>query len=183
MSFIQTPIKDLLIFEPKIFNDDRGYFFESYNHSLFVREGLNYSFVQDNESFSTIGTIRGLHFQRGSFAQTKLVRVLQGIILDVAVDLRPNSSTYGKHFSVELSSQNKRQLLIPKGFAHGFSVLSETAQIAYKCDNPYFKESEGGIRFDDPTLDIDWRVPKGKCLLSDKDKALPFFYELNGDCV
>ena len=177
MHFIKTEIEGVYIGEPHVFEDARGYFFESYSKAKFEAAGLHYDFIQDNQSKSSYGTVRGLHFQKGEHAQAKLVRVLAGTVLDVAVDLRKDSPTYGKHVAVELSAENKRQLLIPRGFAHGFSVLSETAIFAYKCDNLYCKESEGGIRFDDPVLGIDWRVEKGKELLSDKDNVLPFFTE------
>ena len=177
MNIIPASLPGVFIIEPRIFEDSRGYFFESWNREAFEKAGLHYEFVQDNESLSTYGTIRGLHFQKGEHAQAKLVRVLQGVVLDVAVDLRKDSPTYGKHVAVELSAENKRQLLIPRGFAHGFSVLSETAVFAYKCDNHYCKESEGGIRYDDPQLAIDWKVEKGKELLSEKDRNLPLFAE------
>ena len=177
MNIIPASLPGLFIIEPRIFEDSRGYFFESWNREAFEKAGLHYEFVQDNESLSTYGTIRGLHFQKGEHAQAKLVRVLEGAVLDVAVDLRKGSPTYGKHVTVELSSENKRQLLIPRGFAHGFSVLSETAVFAYKCDNLYCKASEGGIRYDDPQLAIDWKVEKGKELLSEKDRELPLFAE------
>lgn len=173
MPFTNTDIPGLLIFEPKVIADSRGYFFESYNESIFQQQGLNIRFVQDNQSFSSYGVIRGLHYQLEPHAQVKLVRVLQGSILDVAVDIRKGSSTYGKVFSVELSAENKKQLLIPEGFAHGFSVLSETAEIMYKCSGLYNKESEGGIIYNDPALNIDWKVPQDKMLVSDKDKVLP----------
>ena len=177
MNIIPASLPEVFIIEPRIFEDSRGYFFESWNREAFEKAGLYYEFVQDNESLSTYGTIRGLHFQKGEHAQAKLVRVLEGVVLDVAVDLRKDSPTYGKHVAVELSAENKRQLLIPRGFAHGFSVLSETAVFAYKCDNQYCKESEGGIRYDDPQLAIDWKVEKGKELLSEKDRTLPLFAE------
>ena len=177
MDLIKTPIDDLLIIEPRIFSDERGYFFESYSKSKFDEAGLNYNFVQDNESMSSYGTIRGLHFQKGEFAQSKLVRVLDGKVLDVAVDLRPNSKTFGQYFSIELSGENKKQLLIPRGFAHGFSVLSETAIFAYKCDNIYNKNSEGSIIYNDETLNIDWQIPKEKEILSEKDKNAPTLQE------
>ena len=177
MRFIETPIKDLLIFEPKIYNDSRGYFFESYNKEVFAEVGISRPFVQDNQSSSSFGTLRGLHMQVGSAAQAKLVRVLQGRVLDVAVDLRIDSSTYGKHFSIELSSENQKQLYIPRGFAHGFVVLSEVANFFYKCDNLYVKEAEVGVIYSDPTFSIDWILPEEKLLLSDKDKMLPSFEE------
>lgn len=174
MPFISTDIPDLLVFEPKVFADSRGYFFESYSEKIFEQQGLNIPFVQDNQSSSSYGVIRGLHYQLNPHAQTKLVRVLVGRILDVAVDVRNGSPTYGKYFSIELSDENKKQLLVPKGFAHGFSVLSERAVVMYKCDAFYSKESEGGFRFDDPSLNIDWQIPHDKAIISDKDQVLPF---------
>lgn len=173
MPFTSTGIEGLLVFEPRVFEDDRGYFFEAYNQSVFEAEGLHYNFVQDNQSFSKYGTIRGLHYQQNPYAQCKLVRVLEGNILDVAVDIRKTSPTYGKVFSIELSSENKKQLLISAGFAHGFSVLSETAMVMYKCDALYNKESEGGIIYNDPTLAIDWQIPDESAIVSEKDLALP----------
>lgn len=175
MPFIQTKIKDVVIFEPRIFTDDRGYFFETYNEKLFCDNGVTAKFVQDNQSKSSYGVIRGLHFQKGEHAQAKLVRVLQGRVLDVAVDLRAGSETYGKHVAVELSDVNNLQLFIPRGFAHGFSVLSKTAVFAYKCDNLYCKESEGGIDCSDPDLGIDWQIPAEDRILSEKDKLHPLF--------
>ena len=177
MNFIETAIEGVYIIEPRIFADERGYFFESYSRAAFEAAGLHYDFVQDNQSKSVYGTVRGLHFQKGEHSQAKLVRVLEGTVLDVAVDLRRTSHTYGQYVAVELSAENNRQLLIPRGFAHGFSVLSETAVFAYKCDNPYCRESEGGIRFDDPALAIDWRIDPAKALTSDKDKRHPYFSE------
>ena len=177
MNFIETAIEGVFIIEPRIFADERGYFFESYSRAAFEAAGLHYDFVQDNQSKSVYGTVRGLHFQKGEHAQAKLVRVLEGTVLDVAVDLRRTSHTYGQYVAVELSAENNRQLLIPRGFAHGFSVLSETAVFAYKCDNLYCRESEGGIRFDDPSLAIDWRIDPAKALTSDKDKLHPYFSE------
>jgi dTDP-4-dehydrorhamnose 3,5-epimerase len=175
MPFITTDISGLLIFEPIVYKDERGHFFESYNEQTFHREGVTNRFVQDNQSFSTYGVIRGLHYQLDPHAQCKLVRVLRGKILDVAIDLRKSSPSYGKWISVELSADNRRQLLVPRGFAHGFSVLSETAEVSYKCDAFYHKESEGGIRFDDPELNIDWQVPVDKAIVSQKDLDLPLF--------
>ena len=175
MNLIKTEIADLFILEPKIYGDQRGYFLENYNQSTFSNLGLNYNFVQDNESFSKYGTLRGLHFQKGDFAQAKLVRVISGRILDVAVDLRPESNTFGKSFTVELSSENKRMMIIPRGFAHGFVVLSDHALFSYKCDNFYSIENEGGIIYDDEDLGIDWRLPKELIILSDKDRKLPTF--------
>ena len=175
MKIEQTPIKDLVIITPTVFNDERGYFFEAYNKAKFNEYGINYQFIQDNQSFSKRGVIRGLHLQINPFAQAKLVRVLEGEILDVAVDLRKNSPTYGKHFSVILSAENKKQLMVPHGFAHGFSVLSETASVLYKVDQLYHKESERGIRYDDPTLNIDWQVNPSEVIVSEKDLILPGF--------
>lgn len=177
MNFIKTAIDGVYIIEPRVFTDERGYFFESYSRAAFEAAGLHYDFVQDNQSKSSYGTVRGLHFQKGEHAQAKLVRVLEGTVLDVAVDLRRASPTYGQHVAVELSAENNRQLMIPRGFAHGFSVLSGTAVFAYKCDNLYCKESEGGIRFDDPTLAIDWRIDMSRALTSEKDKEHPYFSE------
>jgi dTDP-4-dehydrorhamnose 3,5-epimerase len=176
MPFQQTNIPDLLIFEPALFEDSRGYFFEAYNERSFQKEGVNISFVQDNQSKSSYGVIRGLHYQLLPYAQTKLVRVLEGSILDVAVDIRKGSPTFGQSFAIELSAENKKQLFIPAGFAHGFSVLSPTAIVLYKCDQFYNKESEGGIRYDDPSLQIDWQIEKGKEIVSEKDMALPLFF-------
>jgi dTDP-4-dehydrorhamnose 3,5-epimerase len=175
MTIEKTAIQDLVIITPTTFNDDRGYFFEAYNHAKFQENGINYSFIQDNQSFSTKGVIRGLHLQINPFAQAKLVRVLQGEILDVAVDLRKNSATYGQHVSVVLSAENKKQLMVPHGFAHGFSVLSETASVMYKVDQVYHKDSERGIRYDDATLNIDWQVESSEIIISEKDAILPGF--------
>ena len=177
MHFINTEIEGVYIIEPRVFEDARGYFFESYSKAKFESAGLYYDFIQDNQSKSSYGTVRGLHFQKGEHAQAKLVRVLEGAVLDVAVDLRKDSPTYGKHVAVELSAENKRQLMIPRGFAHGFSVLSETAIFAYKCDNLYCKESEGGLCFDDPALGIDWRIDMSKALTSKKDRLYKPFAE------
>ena len=173
MPFKTSEIPGLLIFEPAVYKDDRGYFFESYNEEAFRRQGLDIRFVQDNQSFSRYGVIRGLHYQLEPHAQTKLVRVLQGRVLDIAVDIRKGSPTFGKHVSIELSAENKLQFLIPAGFAHGFSVLSETAELAYKCNSLYSKESEAGIHYDAPELGIDWQVPTDKAIVSPKDLELP----------
>jgi len=175
MKFIDTGITNLILLEPRVFGDSRGHFFESYNEREFAENGVRIKFVQDNQSLSAYGVIRGLHFQREPHAQTKLVRVLSGEILDVAVDLRKNSPTYGRHYSVELSAQNKLQLLIPKGVAHGYSVLSETAEVMYKCDAFYHKESESGIIYNDSTLNIDWKIPMNKTIVSEKDLQQPSF--------
>ncbi len=177
MEIIKTDITDLLIIKPKIFIDERGYFFESYNKELFKKNGLNYNFVQDNESMSSYGVIRGLHYQLAPYAQTKLVRVIKGKVLDVAVDLRKNSPTFGKWYAVELSEENKLQFLIPRGFAHGFSVLSDVAIFSYKCDNIYNKDAERGINFKDKNLNIDWKIPENEAVVSAKDKVLPNFNE------
>lgn len=169
MNIIKTNIEDLYILEPNIFPDKRGYFFESYNKSILDINNISYEFVQDNQSKSQYGVVRGLHYQLNPYAQAKLVRVIEGKILDVVVDLRKSSSTFGKVFSIELSAENSKQLLIPRGFAHGFSVLSEIAVFLYKCDNFYKKEAEGGILFNDPKLNIDWKIPGNKMIVSDKD--------------
>lgn len=176
MKVEETKLKGCFIIEPAIFKDSRGYFFESFNEKKFnALTGQSGYFVQDNQSASTYGVIRGLHFQKGEHAQAKLVRVLEGSVLDVAVDLRDGSETYGQWVSVELTADNNLQLYVPRGFAHGFSVLSETAVFAYKCDNNYNKESEGGIRHDDPVLGIDWGIPADQRSLSEKDLILPLF--------
>jgi dTDP-4-dehydrorhamnose 3,5-epimerase len=179
MKIEKTAIHDLLIIMPTVFDDERGYFFEAYNQAKFHKNGINYNFIQDNQSFSTRGVIRGLHLQINPFAQAKLVRVLQGEILDVAVDLRKNSATYGQHVSVVLSANNKKQMMVPPGFAHGFSVLSETASVLYKVDQVYHKESERGIRFDDASLAIDWQVNPEELIVSEKDLVLPGFKEID----
>lgn len=174
MPFLPTSIPDLLIFEPKVWPDERGYFYESYNRKTWEDTGLQVDFVQDNQARSTRGVLRGLHFQTGEMAQAKLVRVVEGEVLDVAVDLRPESASYGQWFSILLSAENKRQLFVPRGFAHGYVVLSETAEFVYKCDNYYSKAHEGGVRFDDPTLNIDWNFDLSEVLVSEKDLALPY---------
>jgi dTDP-4-dehydrorhamnose 3,5-epimerase len=179
MTIEKTFIEDLVIVSPSVFEDSRGYFFEGYNQDKFHKNGIMYHFIQDNQSFSKRGVIRGLHLQINPFAQAKLVRVLEGKILDVAVDLRKNSATYGQHFSVVLSAENKKQLMVPHGFAHGFSVLSETASVIYKVDQLYHKESERGIRYDDPTLAIDWQLSLGEIIVSDKDLVLPGFNDID----
>ncbi|WP_339921720.1 dTDP-4-dehydrorhamnose 3,5-epimerase [uncultured Flavobacterium sp.] len=175
----KTFIEDLVIIAPRVFEDSRGFFFEAYNQAKFNENGINYQFIQDNQSFSKRGVIRGLHLQIKPFAQAKLVRVLEGEILDVAVDLRKNSPTYGQQFSIVLSSANKKQILVPHGFAHGFSVLSETASVMYKVDQLYHKDSERGIRYDDPTLAIDWQVSPDVVIVSEKDLILPSFAEID----
>lgn len=173
MPLIETPIADLFIFEPKIFKDERGYFFESFNARVFEEHHLPFKFVQDNQAKSTYGVIRGLHFQKPPFAQTKLIRVLQGKIWDVVVDIRTDSPTFGQHYCIELSEENQRQLLVPKGFAHGYAVLEEDTVVFYKCDEFYHKEAEGGIYYNDEHLKIDWRIPPEKVLLSSKDQLYP----------
>jgi dTDP-4-dehydrorhamnose 3,5-epimerase len=179
MTIEKTFIEDLVIITPTVFEDSRGYFLEAYNQAKFLENGIKYQFIQDNQSFSKRGVIRGLHLQINPFAQAKLVRVLEGEILDVAVDLRKNSATYGQHFSVVLSPENKKQLMVPHGFAHGFSVLSETASVLYKVDQLYHKGSERGIRYDDPTLAIDWQVNPGEVIVSEKDLVLPSFDDID----
>lgn len=175
MKIHSTPLKDLYLVEPAVFGDSRGYFMESFRAEEFDNELFGGVFVQDNESKSSNGVIRGLHYQLPPFAQTKLVRVIVGKILDVAVDLRKSSPTFGKHFSVELSSDNKLQLYIPKGFAHGFSVTSKEAVVLYKCDNYYAPQSEGGILWNDPQLAIDWKIPANSAIVSEKDMKNPYF--------
>jgi dTDP-4-dehydrorhamnose 3,5-epimerase len=183
MPFHKTEFPGLLIFEPAIFEDSRGYFFESYNEKTFLKENIDLRFVQDNQSSSSYGVIRGLHYQLNPHAQTKLVRVLSGTILDVAVDIRENSPTFSKAFSIELSADNKKQLLIPPGFAHGFSVLSERAEVLYKCDSFYDKQSETGIRYNDPLLNINWKIPAEKIIVSEKDQHLPALAESKSNFV
>ena len=170
----ETKLKGCFILEPKVFEDERGYFYESYNEKTFNDAiGREVVFVQDNESFSTKGVLRGLHFQKGAHAQAKLVRVIKGSVLDVAVDLRKESETYGQYISIDLSEENKKQLFIPRGFAHGFVVLSSTAIFSYKCDNFYHKASEGGIIFNDKDLNIDWKLLEEELIISEKDLVLP----------
>lgn len=175
MKIIETKVKDLVIIEPQVFVDDRGYFFETYNTSKLPEEIATMNWVQDNESKSTRGVLRGLHYQSGDFAQAKLVRAITGEIYDVAVDIRPDSPTYGRYHGEILSEENKRQMVIPRGFAHGFVVLSDTAIFSYKCDNYYKKDAEGGISFKDTTLDIPWPIDLSDVILSEKDSQLPTF--------
>ena len=177
MNIIKTEIEGLVVIEPRVFGDDRGYFFESFNEREFSEKVGDVQFVQDNESKSRYGVLRGLHFQKGEYAQAKLVRVVSGAVLDVAVDLRPGSPTYGKHHAEVLSGENHRQMFIPRGFAHGFSVLSEEVVFQYKCDNFYCPSAEGAIAWNDPDLAIDWRIPADAIILSEKDKHHPFLYE------
>ncbi|GAA4761600.1 MULTISPECIES: dTDP-4-dehydrorhamnose 3,5-epimerase [Flavobacterium] len=174
MNFIETNLKGCFILEPKVFHDDRGYFMESFNQNTFEKGiGQKVQFVQDNQSYSSKGVLRGLHYQCGEHAQAKLVRVLEGEVLDVAVDLRPESETYGQSYSILLSAENKKQFYIPRGFAHGFIVLSEKATFFYKCDNLYNKESEGGLIYNDPTIAINWGMSEEDLIISEKDKVLP----------
>ena len=180
MKLIETPLKDCYVIEPIIFEDDRGYFYEKYNEKRFENlTGLNGHFVQDNISKSSYGVLRGLHLQKGEYAQAKLVSCLEGEVWDVAVDLRVDSPTFGQWYGVELTAENKRQFYIPRGFAHGFSVLSNIAIFTYKCDNFYNKESEGGILWNDKDLNIDWKLPTEVIQLSEKDKIQPLFKERN----
>lgn len=177
MPFIETPFSGLIVFEPKIWGDDRGYFYECYNYNSFRDAGISNVFVQDNQARSTYGVLRGLHYQRGEHAQAKLVRVIEGSVLDVVVDLRPDSPTYGRHFSIELSAENKKQLFVPRGFAHGYVVLTPTAEFFYKCDNFYNTASEGGLLYNDPQLGIDWKIDLKDAVLADKDKIWPVLGE------
>ncbi len=176
MIFTETNLKDCYLIEPRIFTDERGYFMESFNERTFQNQtGIAVHFVQDNQSKSSKGVLRGLHYQTGIFSQAKLVRVLEGEVYDVVVDIRPDSATYGQQYGVILSAENQKQLFVPKGFAHGFLVLSETATFFYKCDEFYNKESEAGIIFNDPELNIDWQFPASKLIISEKDKVQPLF--------
>ena len=177
MNIIETGIEGLVIIEPRVFGDERGYFFESYNEREITEKVGHVRFVQDNESKSRYGVLRGLHFQKGEWAQAKLVRVVRGSVLDVAVDIREGSPTYGKWHAEELTGENHRMVFIPKGFAHGFAVLSEEVVFQYKCDNFYCPSSEGGLMWNDPTLAIDWRLPADDIILSEKDRHHPFFHE------
>lgn len=181
MNVIKTDIDGLVIIEPRVFGDSRGYFFESFSERDFKREVADVDFVQDNESKSSYGVVRGLHFQRPPYAQAKLVRVVKGKVLDVAVDLRKGSPTFGHHVAVELSEDNHRQMFIPRGFAHGFSVLSDEVIFQYKCDNFYAPQSEGAVAWDDPDLGIDWGIPADKVLLSDKDRKHPRLKDVLGE--
>ncbi len=180
MKISNTPLKDCYILEPTVFEDERGYFYEKFNEKRFEElTGVNGHFVQDNISKSSYGVLRGLHLQKGDHAQAKLVSCLEGCVWDVAVDLRPDSPSFGKWYGVELTGENKRQFYVPRGFGHGFSVLSETAVFAYKCDNFYNKESEGGVLWNDAQLNIDWKLPAEAVILSDKDRNQPPFSERN----
>lgn len=174
MNVIKTPFEGLLILEPRVFNDDRGYFYESYNAKTFESAtGYNMTFVQDNQARSTKNVLRGLHYQNAPSAQTKLVRALEGVIWDVVVDLRKDQPTFGQWYGVELSAENKRQFLVPVGFAHGYAVLSETAEVSYKCDNFYDKSAEGGVLYNDPSLNIDWKLDLKDAIVSEKDIVQP----------
>lgn len=176
MEIEETGLRGCYIIKPKIFKDERGYFFESYNQDTFRQlTGVDVNFVQDNQSCSSFGVIRGLHAQQGEYAQAKLVRAIKGEVLDIAVDARPESPTYGKHVAVRLSNENHYQLFVPRGFLHGFAVLSETAVFSYKCDNFYCKAAEIGAKFDSDSLGIDWQIPENMQILSEKDRALPAF--------
>ncbi|MCQ2343070.1 MAG: dTDP-4-dehydrorhamnose 3,5-epimerase [Paludibacteraceae bacterium] len=179
MNIIKTPIEGLLVLEPQLFRDARGYFVETYNEERYLQAGITARFVQDNQSCSSYGVVRGLHFQRPPYTQAKLVCCTQGKVLDVAVDLRKDSPTFGQWFSVELTEENHRQFFIPRGFAHGFSVLSEKAVFTYKCDNLYHPEADGGILLSDPTLNIDWQVPVEHRILSDKDTKHPLLKDFD----
>lgn len=173
MPFTDTAFPGLKIYEPRLFHDARGYFFESYNKRHFEEAGVDITFVQDNQARSVYGVLRGLHYQKDPHAQTKLIRVLEGEIIDVVVDVRDGSPSFGKAYSILLSQENKKQLLVPKGFAHGYAVLSPTAEVMYKCDEFYHKEQEGGILYSDPGLEIDWGVPLDQAIVSEKDQRLP----------
>ncbi len=183
MPFIETGIPDLLIFQPQVFEDARGYFFESYNKNVFLSQGLDHDWLQDNQSSSSFGVIRGLHFQVPPKAQTKLVRVLEGSIYDVAIDIRKGSPAYGKAYTIELNAENKLQLLIPRGFAHGFSVISERAVVLYKCDALYDRSLERGLLYNDPQLNINWRIPENKIILSEKDKVNPLLADFESPFI
>lgn len=180
MNVTKTPLEGLLIIEPRILNDERGYFFESFNAKAFeAASGIKTSFVQDNQARSTKNVLRGLHYQNNPTAQTKLVRALEGAIWDVAVDIRKDSPTYGQWFGIELSAENKKQLYVPKGFAHGYSVLTDIAEVFYKCDDFYNKESEGGVYFADETIGIDWKIDIKDAIVSEKDQKQPMLKDCN----
>jgi len=184
MPFQPTDLPGVMVFEPRVFEDPRGWFFESYNQKTFQHAGIDAVFVQDNQSFSgQRGIVRGLHYQNEPFAQAKLVRVLEGQVYDVAVDIRKGSPTFGKFTGMVLSAENKKQLFVPRGFAHGFSVLSDHAVVLYKCDNFYSREQEGGILYNDPAIGIDWKISEGEVLLSDKDARLPLMKDADNQFV
>lgn len=176
--FQTTKLSGVLIFEPKVYHDDRGYFFESYNKHTWLEANIKSEFVQDNQSYSKYGTLRGLHYQTGKHAQAKLIRVISGRVLDIAVDIRQNSPTFGQYVSIELSDKNQKQLYIPRGLAHGFIVLSDTALFSYKCDNFYCKDAEAGIHYADPTLNIDWQVARENIQVNQRDQAFPILEQL-----
>ncbi len=179
MQVEQTELKDCFIIHDAVITDERGYFFESFNEQKFqAQTGLNISFIQDNQSKSSKGVLRGMHYQLGKHAQAKLVRVIDGAVLDIVVDLRIDSPSFGKSFSLELTAENKKQLFVPRGFAHGFIVLSTTATFFYKCDNFYNKAAEGGFIYNDVTLNLDWQLPQHEIILSEKDNGLPSFNEV-----
>ncbi len=175
MPFLETKIRDLIIFEPQVFGDERGYFYESYNEETFMKAGVKARFVQDNQAFSCRNVLRGLHYQVGEMAQAKLVRCVQGAVYDVAVDIRPDSPTYGQWEGVLLTAENHRQFFVPRGFAHGYAVVSDTAIFAYKCDNFYSRAHEGGVLFNDKNLNIDWQIDLNEAILSEKDVVQPVF--------
>jgi dTDP-4-dehydrorhamnose 3,5-epimerase len=183
MPFIKTDIPGLLIYEPVVHADSRGYFFEGYNENTFLADGINIKFVQDNQAKSSYGVIRALHYQLNPYAQTKLVRVFSGAIIDAVVDIRKGSPAYGKSFAIELSAENKKQLLVPRGFAHGYAVISETAEVLYKCDAFYNKQSEGGIVYNDPSLNIDWGIPADKAIVADRDLQHPLLADCKNNFV
>ena len=182
MQVIKTDIEEVVIIQPRIFGDNRGYFFEAFSQREFAEQVAPITFVQDNESMSSYGVVRGLHFQRPPFCQSKLVRVVQGRVLDVAVDIRPASPTFGKYVAVELSQENHRQLFIPQGFAHGFAVLSDTAIFQYKCDNFYAPSHEAAIAWNDPDIAVDWKLPLDHIILSEKDKHNPALHDVDLSC-
>ena len=183
MEVIKTDIEGVVIIEPRVFTDSRGYFFESYSEKLYKEAGIDADFVQDNESRSTRGVMRGLHFQRPPFTQAKLVRCVRGAVLDVAVDIRKGSPTYGRHVAVELTEENRRQFFVPRGFAHGFAVLSDVAVFQYKCDNYYHPEADGGISILDSSLGIDWRMDASEALLSEKDTRHPLLSDFDSPFI
>ncbi len=183
MPFKKTSFPGLLVYEPRVFEDHRGYFYESYNKKYFREAGITYDFVQDNQARSSYGVVRGLHFQKPPYAQAKLLRVIEGSILDIVVDIRKGSPSYGKVYSIELSFENKKQLLVPQGFAHGYSVLSSRAEVLYKCDAFYEKSSEGGVSFQDPSLKIDWQIPEEEMILSEKDQYYPRLQEMDSPFI
>lgn len=181
--FEETPLEGLYIITPKIFNDERGFFYENFKQSDFEKAGIKEKFIQDNHSFSVKNTIRGLHFQKSPHAQGKLVRCTRGIVMDVAVDLREKSKTFGKYYSIELSEENKKMFYLPPGFAHGFVVLSDTAEFLYKCTAEYAPLSDGGIRWDDPDIGVKWPLEKKDAIVSEKDSALPYLKDIRGSKI